>query len=212
MDQLTDRVSDMIAQQMLNWGQSNSYIRNYFILAFKFTFFCHLASDKQSPTNSTSYQQKKTKTFLALYWYVMQFGCTARSIEIVPHSKWGRGPSLEFVKLQPPKVGPPLEFISVQTPKRVPISRIHQPKGVCLQISSTKRGSASRFYQPKRNPINQKRGSTSRDNFYESSGSHNKLFLTYPLLQLTQRIDQVTQLMRCGPFSTLFLSQNALKT
>ena len=43
------------------------------------------------------------------------------------------GSPLEFINIQPPKRGPPLEFIN-------------------------QRGSTSRFHQPKRDPINQKRG------------------------------------------------------
>ena len=86
------------------------------------------------------------------------------------------GPLQEYINIQPPKGGPPLEFINIQPLKRGSTSRIHQhpvpqkgsasrshqPKGVRLQISSTKSGSASRFHQPKRDPINQK-GTISMD-------------------------------------------------
>ena len=45
----------------------------------------------------------------------------------------------------PPRGGPPLEFINIQSPKRgPPLEFINQ------------KGSASRFHQPKRDPINQK--------------------------------------------------------
>ena len=71
-----------------------------------------------------------------------QITCTARSIEIVPRGKpplkMG-GPPLEFISIQPSKGGPPLEFINIQPLKRRSASRIHQPKRVCLQISSTRR-------------------------------------------------------------------------
>ena len=68
-----------------------------------------------------------------------------------PLSKWG-------VRLQNsstyslPKRRPPLEFINIKPPQN------SSTKGVRLQISSTKRGFASRFHQSKRDPINQKGG------------------------------------------------------
>ena len=94
-----------------------------------------------------------------------------------PLSKWGvrlqnsstysrknRGPRLEFINIQPPKRGSTSSNHQLQPPKGVRLQDsstkvgsildfINQ-KGVCLQNSSTKKRSASRFHQPKRNPIN----------------------------------------------------------
>ena len=111
------------------------------------------------------------------------------------------GLPLEFINIKPPKGGPPLEFINIQPPKRGPplefinqrgsASRFHQPKGVHLQISSTKKGS----HQPKR-------WSASGDNFYGSSGPCVNLYLQNPYWA------PHNYKPRMGPLDLEFLAKN----
>ena len=62
--------------------------------------------------HNDSFQQILKKPFLALcliYFFYRQ-----------ARNKWGGGPPLEFINIQPPKVGPPLEFINLKTQKGGP--------------------------------------------------------------------------------------------
>ena len=121
------------------------------------------------------------------------------------------GPILEFINIQPLKRGVCFQNSSICTikpPKGGSASKIHQQtapqNGVLFQNSSTcshpkwgsplefiniqhpKRGSASRFHQPKRDSIcNKKEGFASRDNFYGSSGTYFKLLTLIPLLRIS---------------------------
>ena len=103
--------------------------------------------------NSSTYSPKRGSASRTHQHTAPGMGSTSR---IHQHTDSKRGSVSRIHQHTAPQKGVHLKNSSSY--RRGPPLEYQQPKGVHLQISSTKRGSASRFHQPKRGPINQKGG------------------------------------------------------